>query len=117
MKIFIENSTEIGRFYYTGAYEKRIYRDGQRTDDQETNVKGVGLWSVRTQLVQEESAPESVVVVVPIDRNPSEGLKPGEEIVFADMSIVSGSRATGGRWERIEAEKIGRMKTTKSAGR
>ena len=106
MRIKIENSQVIGHFFYTGSYEKRIYEGGKRTDKQERNDNGVPLWCIRTELVQPDSAPETVIVVVPLDRDPAEGVKHKQQIGFIDMRLISGARATGGRWERVEAEKV-----------
>lgn len=95
--------------FFRAAFPRMVYENNARTDEQETTETGVPLWSVKVEMAQEGAA-EEIIVVVPCPRNPAEGLQLNEEIAFAGLTIVSGARRSGGRWERLEADKVVRKK-------
>lgn len=101
---------ELGdEIYFRRSWAKMVYEDNKRTDEQETTAEGVPVWSVKAEVIQGEKVDE-ITVAVPMKRNPAEGLMLNEKIQFVGMVIESGARRSGGRWERLTAERVVRAK-------
>lgn len=111
MRIPIGDSTKLGHLYFRKSFPRNVYNGNKRTDEQAKNEDGVLLWAVRAELTQDGGKTvEDLTIVVPLDRDPAEGLMLNEEIAFRDVVLSSGQRQHGGRWERLEASGIIRRK-------
>ena len=100
-----------GTCRFKKCWERPKYENGERTKEQEKTQDGVPIWNIRAELFQDGEDVDAIIVAVPMERNPSEGLQYNEEIVFKGLSVVSGARSVGGgRWERLTAENVVRRK-------
>lgn len=111
MKINVSHK-DFDRCEYVGSWAKKVWRDGKKTDEQDT-IDGVPVWSVKAEICQGESV-EEIIVSVPCKRNPAEGLQRKEQIAFGGLTIESGQRYNGGRWETLSASGIVRKKRTEN---
>lgn len=100
-----------GTCRFKKCWERPKYENGERTREQETNANGVPLWNIRAELFQDGEDVDAIIVAVPMERNPAEGLQYNEEIVFKELVVISGARSVGGgRWERLQAASVVRRK-------
>lgn len=78
----------LGELRFSGCWPKSVFSNGERTEEQKTNAKGVPLWSVGVDAFQRgQSRPEQMRFEVAAKTNPCDDMERGDRIAFDAVEL------------------------------